>query len=151
MTTYSLQSTIIASIAAASTATVAGLGYVGLLLPVAFGRKIKTISYDRCLSKIATFLRSEFPTREALQSSVEMNFANDPAKLKVADFNIVALPTPVSGAHPRNFRPLVSVSETVSANTTQGAMVDESTMCPDATSEARNRFPSCGIAIAGIP
>jgi hypothetical protein len=49
-------------------------------------------------------LRSEFPTREALQSSVELNFTNDPAKLNAADFIIVTLPTPVAEAPPE-FRP----------------------------------------------
>ena len=151
MTALSLLTTIISPRAASGTVAVTGLSYDGLPLALAFVRNIKTIAYVRCLSKIATFLRSEYLTREALQSSVGVNSTNDPAKLKAADFIIVALPTPAAKAHPPDFGSAVSVSETVDAHTKHGDMVCESTVCGDATSGARDRFPYCGPATAHIP
>ena len=52
-----------------ATVAIVGLGYVGLPLAVAFGRRLNTIGYDRSPDKIATCQRGEDPTGEVDRSS----------------------------------------------------------------------------------
>jgi UDP-N-acetyl-D-galactosamine dehydrogenase len=123
-----------------STVAIVGLGYVGLPLAVAFGRRLNTIGYDRSPDKIATCQRGEDPTGEVgnedLRASTRLHFTNDPAELRSADFIVVAVPTPVDDAHHPDFGPLISASESVGAQMKRGVVVIyESTVYPGATAE----------------
>lgn len=123
-----------------TTIAVVGLGYVGLPLAVAFGKKYRTIGFDRSKEKIAHYLNFNDPTGEVsnedLRASTRLNCTSDPAALTEADFVVVAVPTPVGDAHQPDFSPLVGASEFVGRNLKPGAtIVFESTVYPGATEE----------------
>jgi UDP-N-acetyl-D-galactosamine dehydrogenase len=119
---------------------VVGLGYVGLPLAVEFGKRYRTIGYDLAESKIANYKNYHDPTGEVgtedLRAAVFLECTADPSRLAIADFVIVAVPTPVNEAHIPDFSPLVDSSTTVGKNMKQGAtVVYESTVYPGATEE----------------
>jgi UDP-N-acetyl-D-galactosamine dehydrogenase len=119
---------------------VVGLGYVGLPLAVEFGKRFRTIGYDRSTAKIEAYRRHLDPTGEVdaseLQASVYFEPVAEPAALADADFIVVAVPTPVDGAHQPDFGPLLAASATVGAQLKRGAtVVYESTVYPGATEE----------------
>jgi len=119
---------------------VVGLGYVGLPLAVEFGRKFRTVGFDLSEAKVAAYRRGEDPTgevsREALAAAKRLEVTTDPAALAVADFIVVAVPTPVDDAHQPDFSPLVGASEFVGRHMKRGATIAfESTVYPGATEE----------------
>ena len=123
-----------------SVVAIVGLGYVGLPLAVEFGKKMKTIGFDLSQSKIEHYRRFVDPTGEVstedLRAARQLTATTDPAALKDADFIIVAVPTPVDGAHQPDLSPLAGASETVGRNMKRGAIVVyESTVYPGATEE----------------
>ncbi len=122
------------------TIAVIGLGYVGLPLAVEFGRKFRTIGFDLAREKIAAYETGRDPTGEVsnadLAAARYLSYTTDPARLREADFIIVAVPTPVDDAHKPDFTPLVKSSESVGKNLKPGAIVVyESTVYPGATEE----------------
>jgi len=123
-----------------TTVAVVGLGYVGLPLAVEFGKKHPTVGFDLSKAKIEAYRRGEDPTGEVssedLKAASKLMVTSDPGSLKEADFVIVAVPTPVDGAHNPDFAPLVGASESVGKNLKRGAtIVFESTVYPGATEE----------------
>jgi UDP-N-acetyl-D-galactosamine dehydrogenase len=119
---------------------VVGLGYVGLPLAVAFGKKIQTIGFDLSSEKIESYKRHRDPTGEVsdddLKAAAQLQVTTDPAALKICDYIIVAVPTPVDEAHQPDFSPLVGSSKSVGQNLKKGAIVVyESTVYPGATEE----------------
>lgn len=119
---------------------VIGLGYVGLPLAVAFGKKVDTIGFDISAEKIDTYRRHIDPTDELstaeMQEARRLQFTADPAALRDADFIVVAVPTPVDSAHQPDFAPLISASTTAGKNMKRGAtVIYESTVYPGATEE----------------
>lgn len=119
---------------------VVGLGYVGLPLAVAFGKKIPTIGFDLSKSKIESYKQFCDPTGEVttedLKAATQLQVSTDPALLKQCDYLIVAVPTPVDEAHQPDFSPLVGSSTSVGQNLKKGAIVIyESTVYPGATEE----------------
>lgn len=119
---------------------VIGLGYVGLPLAVAFGRKFPTIGYDIKPGIIEAFRRHEDPmgelSSEELQSAVHLTYTRDPEKLSEADFIIVATPTPIDNAHQPDLGPLTSATRTAGEHMKKGAVVVfESTVYPGVTEE----------------
>jgi UDP-N-acetyl-D-galactosamine dehydrogenase len=123
-----------------TTVAVVGLGYVGLPLAVEFGKKFRTIGFDLSQEKVDAYRRYIDPTGEVsaeeLKAASGLMVTTDAAKLKEADFIIVAVPTPVDEAHQPDFRPLVGASESVGRNLKRGAtVVFESTVFPGATED----------------
>lgn len=119
---------------------VVGLGYVGLPLAVAFGKKYRTIGYDSAESKIESCAKSVDPsgelTGDALMAARYLEFTTAPNLLACADFIIVAVPTPVDEAHIPDLESLVSASVSVGRNMRPGAIVIyESTVYPGATED----------------
>ena len=119
---------------------VVGLGYVGLPLAVEFGKKIRTIGFDLSAEKVDAYRRYVDPTGEVsseeLKAAGLLEASTDPAKLREADFVIVAVPTPIDAAHQPDFSPLVGASITVGRHLKKGAtIVYESTVYPGATEE----------------
>jgi UDP-N-acetyl-D-galactosamine dehydrogenase len=126
--------------ARATTIGVVGLGYVGLPLAVAFARQFRTIGFDLSAAKIAAYRERRDPTGEVrpedFAAAEQLAVTADPARLREADFVIVAVPTPIDDAHQPDFAPLLSASETVGRNLRPGAtIVFESTVYPGATEE----------------
>ncbi|MDR0363384.1 MAG: nucleotide sugar dehydrogenase, partial [Planctomycetota bacterium] len=123
-----------------TTVAVVGLGYVGLPLAVAFGRKWRTIGYDLSADKIAHYRKFIDPTGEVgsddLRAAEFLEVGDDPRVLADADFIVVAVPTPVDAAHQPDLRPLIGASRSVGENLKRGAIVVfESTVYPGATEE----------------
>ena len=122
------------------TIAVVGLGYVGLPLAVAFGRRYRTIGFDLSEAKIAAYCEKVDPTGEVSRADLEaatgLGVTTDAAALRDADFVIVAVPTPIDDAHQPDFGPLLGASESVGRNLKRGAtVVFESTVYPGATEE----------------
>src|SRR5688572_18832022 len=114
---------------------VVGLGYVGLPLAVAFGRKFRTVGYDLSPEKVNAYREWHDPTGEipgpVFREAKLLECSNDASKLGNADFIIVAVPTPVDNARMPDFGPLRSASETVGRSMARGAtIVFESTVYP---------------------
>src|SRR5438094_8638950 len=123
-----------------STVAVVGLGYVGLPLAVAFGKKLRTIGFDLSAEKVESYRRHLDPTREVsgeeLRAATGLTVTTDPAQLSAADMIVVAVPTPVDTVRQPDFGPLVSASTTVGKHMKNGAIVVyESTVYPGATEE----------------
>jgi len=123
-----------------STVAVVGLGYVGLPLAAAFGRKFRTIGFDLNAEKVENYRRYVDPTgeidSEELRAAAQLTVTTDPAQLAAADIVVVAVPTPVDAVRQPNLGPLVGASATVGKHMKRGAIVVyESTVYPGATEE----------------
>ncbi len=123
-----------------SIVAVVGLGYVGLPLAVEFGKKRKTIGLDVSAAKVEAYRNHLDPTgevsRQEFVAAHLLEPTTDDARLRDADFVVVAVPTPIDDAHQPDFGPLVSASVAVGRNLKQGAtVVFESTVYPGATEE----------------
>ena len=119
---------------------IVGLGYVGLPLAVEFGKKVRTIGFDLSGPKVEAYVRHVDPTGEVCTADLKaarlLEPTTDPARLREADFIIVAVPTPIDAAHQPDFSPLVGASITVGRHMKKGAIVVyESTVYPGATEE----------------
>ena len=71
------------------TVTVVGLGYVGLPLAKAFSKHLKTVGFDIDDDKIWDLNNNN-------NNKDNIEFTTDPSKIKLADFVIIAVPTPVT-------------------------------------------------------
>src|SRR6058998_1794509 len=123
-----------------STVAVVGLGYVGLPLAVAFGKKFRTIGFDLSAEKVENYRRHVDPTGEVsgeeFRAAAQLTVTTDPAQLAAADIIVVAVPTPVDAVRRPDFGPLVSSSATVGKHMKKGvSVVYESTVYPGATEE----------------
>ncbi|SEI92325.1 UDP-N-acetyl-D-galactosamine dehydrogenase [Bhargavaea ginsengi] len=118
---------------------VVGLGYVGLPVAVAFGKKHSVIGFDINTRRIETLKDGIDYTNEVEHHDLKeakIHFTNDPNKLKSADFIIVAVPTPIDSHNQPNLTPLLKASETVGENLTKGSIVVyESTVYPGVTED----------------
>jgi UDP-N-acetyl-D-galactosamine dehydrogenase len=119
---------------------VVGLGYVGLPLAVEFGKTVRTVGFDLSQEKVEAYRRHVDPTGEVsseeLKAARLLEAGTDPARLREADFIIVAVPTPIDTAHQPDFSPLVGASVTVGRHMKKGTtVVYESTVYPGATEE----------------
>lgn len=118
---------------------VVGLGYVGLPVAVAFGRKAEVIAYDiskRRIEELASYKDSTGEvTREDLAAAC-IRFTSSAKDLKKADFIIVAVPTPIDASKKPNLGSLITASKIVGQNLSRGAIVVyESTVYPGVTEE----------------
>ena len=119
---------------------VIGLGYVGLQVAVALGKKYPTIGFDLNKQKIAEYREGVDVTGEVntemFTESTQLDFANDISELNDVDIFIVAVPTPVDDSKRPDLSPLVSASKAVGKVMKKGAIiVFESTVFPGATEE----------------
>ncbi|MBI3939072.1 MAG: nucleotide sugar dehydrogenase, partial [Betaproteobacteria bacterium] len=110
-----------------TTVAIVGLGYVGLPLAIAFGRKFDTTGYDLSGEKIVNYLSRRDPTEEVsdaeFRAARRLRFSGDPRELAKADFIIVAVPTPVDGARQPDFSALRNAAATVGRHLKRGAVV----------------------------
>jgi UDP-N-acetyl-D-glucosamine/UDP-N-acetyl-D-galactosamine dehydrogenase len=119
---------------------VIGLGYVGLPVAVAFGKRYTTIGYDQQPHKIASYKRHEDPSGEVLaaefQAAKGLEFTIDPAEISRADFIIIAVPTPIDQARQPDLTPVKGATEIAARHMKKGAVVVyESTVYPGTTEE----------------
>lgn len=123
-----------------NTIAVVGLGYVGLPLAVAFGKKMNCIGLDISRGKIKNFEKQYDPTGEVAEKDFKeakhLSFTTDPMLLKKAQAIIVAVPTPITNTHLPDLGHIESASELVGTALTPGTVVIyESTVYPGVTED----------------
>lgn len=119
--------------------SVIGLGYVGLPLAIAFGKKLDVIGFDINEKKIKLYNDGIDVTEEVgdeeLKKSI-VNFTSDEKKIREAKFHIVSVPTPINEDKTPNLNPLKGATRTVGRNLAKGSVVVyESTVYPGVTEE----------------
>lgn len=118
---------------------VVGLGYVGLPIAVAFGKRQRVIGFDINKTKIAELQKDLDRTGEVSSADLkasDVQYTFQPSDLKAADFIIVAVPTPINEALQPDLTALRKSSELIGANLSPGSIVVfESTVYPGATEE----------------
>ena len=116
-----------------------GLGYVGLPLAVAFGRRFPIIAYDISFSKIEELRRGNDVTKELTSdelSSAAIDFTTDAARLREASFIIVTVPTPIDDHKKPDLGHVKSASRTIGQHLARGSVVVfESTVYPGVTED----------------
>ena len=117
-----------------------GLGYVGLPLALAFGKKFKTIGFDTNIKRINNLslnldTNREFTTKE-IKSSQKLIFSSDILDLKERNIYIICVPTPIDKKNKPDLRPIKSASSIVGRFLKKGDLVIyESTVYPGLTEE----------------
>ena len=118
---------------------VVGLGYVGLPLAVAFGKKQHVLGFDVNKARIDSLGKGIDSTNETSFEDLkeaDILFTDDPAKIKEYDFIIIAVPTPVNEARIPDLTAVKSASATVGKNLAKNAIVVyESTVYPGVTED----------------
>lgn len=118
---------------------VLGLGYVGLPLAIELAKKYAVVGFDINSKRVDELKRGfdrtkEVDEKELLATSLKLSFNRD--DLKVSDFYIVTVPTPVSDAKIPDLEPLRKATLTVSKVLKKGdIVVYESTVYPGCTEE----------------
>jgi UDP-N-acetyl-D-glucosamine/UDP-N-acetyl-D-galactosamine dehydrogenase len=119
--------------------SVVGLGYVGLPVAVAFGKSAKTIGFDINASRIEELKSGYDRTGEVDPEDLEVSdilFTDKIEELRLADFHIVAVPTPIDDAKQPDLTPMLKASRTVGLALKVGdIVVYESTVYPGVTEE----------------
>ena len=134
---------------------VVGLGYVGLPLAAAFGKKADVIGFEIHRKKVEQ-LKSGFDATGELTSedlkNTSIHYTSDPVELKFADFIIVTVPTPIDQNNNPDLTPMEKASTTIGQNLKSGAIVVyESTVYPGVTEDIcvpileRESGLKCGI------
>jgi UDP-N-acetyl-D-glucosamine/UDP-N-acetyl-D-galactosamine dehydrogenase len=122
---------------------VVGLGYVGLPVAVAFGRRATAdrpvVGFDIHAARVAELCAGHDRTGEVSGDQLaqaHIAYTDRIDALRSADFFIVAVPTPVDDANKPDLSPLISASRSVGAALKRGdIVVYESTVYPGATEE----------------
>ena len=119
---------------------VIGLGYVGLPVAVAFARSgVAVTCFDIDVTRVAELKSGHDRTREVEPTDLKqptLNYTNDVAALKAADFYVVTVPTPIDDARRPNLGAMLKASESVGAALKRGdIVVYESTVYPGAVEE----------------
>ena len=125
---------------------VVGLGYVGLPIAVAFGKKQNVIGFDINSKRIEDLRKGIDYTGEVMVADLQkaaITYTDDPGLLRDCDFIIVAVPTPVDKAHRPDLTAVIKASEMLGGVIKKGSIiVYESTVYPGVTEEI------CGPVIA---
>lgn len=118
---------------------IVGLGFVGLPLAVAFGKKFKVNAFDIDKKRINE-LRKKFDRNGEVSpqeiKKAKINFSCHSSIIKKSDFIIVAVPTPVIKKDKPDLSLLVKATQTIGKNLQKNSIVVfESTVYPGATEE----------------
>jgi UDP-N-acetyl-D-mannosaminuronate dehydrogenase len=110
------------------TVCIAGLGYVGLPLALAFSRHLPTIGFDVDAGKIREL--------SGANDNPGIAFTDNPEEIGNADFIIIAVPTPVTKSKDPDISYIESAARTIGTHLKRGAtVVLESTVYPGVTEE----------------
>jgi len=116
-----------------------GLGYVGMPIAIAFGKKVNVIGFDTNVKKVELYLNGIDPTAEVgndVIKSSSVEFTSDETKLKEASFHIIAVPTPINLDKTPDLNPVEGASKIVGRNLSKGSIVVyESTVYPGVTED----------------
>lgn len=119
---------------------VIGLGYVGLPLAVEFGKVVDVVGFDINKERIEELKKGYDRTKEVeadeLKQSKKLTYSSDLQDLKLVNYFIVTVPTPVDEYKKPDLSPLISASKTVGSVLKKGDIVIyESTVYPGCTEE----------------
>ena len=114
-----------------------GLGYVGLPLAVAFGKKQQILAFDINKKRIKELKNNVDNTKEISKKNLKKTniiFSTNPKIIKKANFIIIAVPTPIDKYKNPNLKPLLNASKIVGKNLNKNSIVVyESTVYPGCT------------------
>ena len=119
---------------------VIGLGYVGLPVAAAFGQVGQSvIGFDTSARRITELSQGIDRTGEVAGADLfakGLRFTNDPQDLRLADFFIVTVPTPIDASNTPDLEPLRRASTTIGKVLKKGdIVVYESTVYPGVTED----------------
>lgn len=119
---------------------VVGLGYVGLPLAVAFGRKMPVIGYDIDKQRIDELRHGEDRTLEVapedLATAGQLEFTSLLEDIRDCNVYVITVPTPIDSARRPDFDPLLKSSEAIGSVLKRGdVVIYESTVYPGVTEE----------------
>ena len=119
---------------------VVGLGYVGLPVACAFAKAgFQVMGFDIDRERVQQLCRGEDRTSEVEPQDLRapsLTLTHDVDDLRVADFFIIAVPTPVDDARQPDISMVIAASQTVGKVLKRGDLVVyESTVYPGATEE----------------
>jgi UDP-N-acetyl-D-glucosamine/UDP-N-acetyl-D-galactosamine dehydrogenase len=119
---------------------VIGLGYVGLPLAVAFGRRFHTVGFDLKAERVAELKAGHDSTLETsaaeLASANRLSFTSEAAGIAACNVYIVTVPTPINAAKIPDLSPLKRASRALGDLVKRGdTVIFESTVYPGATEE----------------
>ncbi|MBK9186877.1 MAG: nucleotide sugar dehydrogenase [Moraxellaceae bacterium] len=122
------------------TVAIVGLGYVGLPLALAFGRKMKTIGFDISQSKLNAYKQGIDPAGEMeldqFQASKHISYTSQASDLIDADYIIIAVPTPIDNAKQPDLTPVIGATKTIAPFLKKDVIVVyESTVYPGVTED----------------
>ena len=119
--------------------SVIGLGYVGLPVAVHMANHFQTVGYDLDSSRIHELQAGKDRTGEIQESELKtpkVHFTTNVEDLRVCNFHIVAVPTPIDSANSPNLEALRRASRDVAGILKKGdIVVYESTVYPGVTEE----------------
>ena len=119
--------------------SIIGLGYVGLPVAVAFGKKDTVIGFDINEERLKELRKGKDSTGEvepeALRTA-DIIYTSNPEDLHEVDFHIIAVPTPIDSDKQPDLTPIINASKIVGSILKQGdIIVYESTVFPGCTEE----------------
>ena len=119
---------------------VVGLGYVGLPLAVAFGKKFPVVGFDINSARVAELVDGQDSTLEVAPEELEkaalLQFTDSSLDIQDCNVYIVTVPTPVDSARRPDFDPLLRSSAMIAPMLKAGDFVIyESTVYPGVTEE----------------
>tara|TARA_B100000965_G_C19598680_1_gene761441 strand:- start:3517 stop:4797 length:1281 start_codon:yes stop_codon:yes gene_type:complete len=122
------------------TIAVIGLGYVGLPLAVEFGKKFKTIGYDKDNTRIRDLIKLKDKTRELSKNQIgkakKLSVTSNVELLQEATVFIITVPTPLNSRNNPDLNPLKNAVKTVSKYIKNNSLIIfESTVYPGVTEE----------------
>jgi UDP-N-acetyl-D-glucosamine/UDP-N-acetyl-D-galactosamine dehydrogenase len=119
--------------------SVIGLGYVGLPIALEFAKKIKVIGFDIKEDRVEKMRNRIDPSEELVAEDfdgADIFFTANAADLKMANFHIIGVPTPIDKRNMPDLTPVVSASHAVGKALKRGDyVVYESTVYPGCTEE----------------
>lgn len=119
---------------------VIGLGYVGLPLAVAFGKRLETIGFDISHERINQLRAGSDITLELDSSDLRgakfLTFSDSALEIEGLDVYVITVPTPVDSVNRPDLTPLLNATKTVAKSMRRGSIVIyESTVYPGCTEE----------------
>ena len=119
---------------------VVGLGYVGLPLAVAFGRRYDTVGFDINAVRVGELRDGRDTTLEVepdeLAQARRLRCSSDQETLRSCNVYIVTVPTPIDAAKRPDLGPLARASESLGQVLKRGdVVIYESTVYPGCTEE----------------
>lgn len=119
---------------------IVGLGYVGLPLPIEFGKVTSSIGYDINTVRVDELVTGSDSTLEVLDSEMRdacyLSSTSEISESKPANVYIVTVPTPIDKFKNPDLTPLVNASKSIAKVISEGDFVIyESTVCPGATED----------------